>query len=264
VAASAGKPLAWFARDAANPLLARHRSAGGAGCAVADGRLRLSWQGTDHDLGAIAAMPLAAGGQSTFTVSNLAAAALAAAGLGIAPASIAAVFARFGADPADNPGRLMRYEQGGLHLIVDFAHNPAALAGLVDIARKPGGQRRLAILLGQAGNRVDADIHRLATVAAAASPDLVVVKELAGYLRGRGAGEIPAILRQALLRAGVAERAIVDAPDEVAAVRQALAWARPGDVLILALHTQDGRAAALALLEHLRRESWIAGRPLPA
>ncbi len=263
VAADAEKLLGWFARDAANPLLASHLSDGGAGCAVADGRLRLSWRGADHDLGEIAAMPLAAGGHLTFNVSNLAAAALAAAGLGVAPAPIAAVFARFGADPGDNPGRLMRYEQGGLNLIVDFAHNPAALAGLADFARKLGSRHRLAILLGQAGNRVDADIHRLAAVAAAANPDLVVVKELTSYLRGRGAGEIPAILRQALLRAGVAENAIVDAADETAAVRRALAWAQPGDVLILALHTQEGRAAALALIERLRRESWIAGQPLP-
>jgi UDP-N-acetylmuramyl tripeptide synthase len=157
----------------------------------------------------------------------------------------------------------MRYELGGLNLVVDFAHNPAALAGLVDFALRLRGRGRLAILLGQAGNREDADLHRLASVAAAARPDLVVVKELAGYLRGRGAGEVPAILRRALVRAGVAEAAIADAPDEIAAVRRALAWARPGDALLLAVHTRDGRAAALELIESLRSRSWIAGRPLP-
>jgi UDP-N-acetylmuramyl tripeptide synthase len=262
-APAAGKPLAWFARDAGQRILAAHRAAGGAACAVADGRLVLTHRGSDHDLGSLAAMPLAAGGQSAFNVSSLAAAALAAAGLGIAPAAIAAVFARFGADPADNPGRLMRYELPGLNLLVDFAHNPAALAGLVDFALKLRGRGRLAILLGQAGNREDADLHRLAAVAAAARPDLVVVKELAGYLRGRGAGEVPAILRRALGRAGVAPGSIADAPDEISAVRQALAWARAGDVLLLAVHTREGRAAALELIERLRAQGWIAGRPLP-
>jgi hypothetical protein len=43
----------------------------------------------------------------------------------------------------------------------------------------------------------------------------------------------------------------------------ALTWARPGDVLVLPLHSRDGRAHALALLERLRREGWRAGLPLP-
>jgi UDP-N-acetylmuramyl tripeptide synthase len=231
---------------------------------VSAGRLRLCHAGAEHDLGAIAAMPLAAGGHSQFNVANLATAALGAAGLGIAPATIAETFAAFGANPEDNAGRLMRYELGGLNLIVDFAHNPAALAGLADFAQHLRGGGRLGLLLGQAGNREDADIDRLAAVAAAARPDLVVVKELASYLRGRGSGEVPALLRSALERAGLPAGRIADASDEDHAVRLALAWARAGDVLVLPLHSREGRGHALALLERLRREGWQAGRPLPA
>jgi UDP-N-acetylmuramyl tripeptide synthase len=211
-----------------------------------------------------AAMSLAAGGHSQFNVSNLAAAALAATGLGIAPSAIAAVFGRFGQDPADNPGRLMRYEVGGLNLIVDFAHNPEALAGLVEFAERLRRHGRLALLLGQAGNREDADIDRLAAAAAAAKPDLIVVKELGSYLRGREAGEVPALLKRALARAGVGDAALADAPDEAAAVRLALGWARTGDVIVLPLHTREGRASGLALIDALRRAGWSAGQPLPA
>ena len=263
-AAAAGKPLGWFAQDADHPLLAAHRVNGGATAGVRAGRLVLSWHGAEHDLGAIAAMPLAAGGHSHFNIANLATAALGAAGLGVEPATIAALYARFGADPADNAGRLMRYELGGLNLIVDFAHNPAALAGLVDFAQHLRGGGRLAVLLGQAGNREDADLARLATVAAAARPDLVVLKEMRSYLRGRDAGEIPAILRRALGEAGVADAAIVEVEGEDAAVRHALAWARAGDVLMLAVHTPAGRTAALILIDRLRRQAWTAGQPLPA
>jgi len=263
-APKAGKPLGWFAQDADAPLLTAHRRSGGATAGVRQGSLVLYHAGSEHDLGAIAAMPLAAGGHSHFNVANLATAALGAAGLGVDPASIAAVFARFGADPADNAGRLMRYELGGLNLIVDFAHNPAALAGLADFAQHLRGGARLALLLGQAGNREDADIDRLAEVAARARPDFVVVKELASYLRGRSGGEIPALLRSALARAGIGRERVADAGDEDEAVRMALAWSRPGDVLVLPLHSRDGRAQALALFERLRREGWKAGQPLPA
>ncbi len=263
-AAAAGKTLGWFARDADHPLLAAHRLAGGATAGVRRGRLLLSRRGALHDLGAIDAMPLAAGGYSLFNVSNLATAALGAAGLGVEPATIAAVFARFGEDPEDNAGRLMRFELGGLNLIVDFAHNPAALAGLVDFAQHFRRGGRLALLLGQAGNREDTDIDRLAAVAAAARPELIVVKELTSYLRGRGTGEVPAILRGALARAGVAGGSIADAGDEDDAVHKALAWAKPGDVLVMPLHSKDGRSHALSLIDKLRREGWRAGRPLPA
>jgi cyanophycin synthetase len=262
-APATGKPVGWFAQDYDRPRLAAHRAAGGATAGVRGGRLRLFHAGSEHDLGEVAAMPLAAGGHSHFNVANLATAALAAAGLGTLPATIAGVFASFGANPEDNAGRLMRYELGGLNLIVDFAHNPAALAGLADFAQHLRGTGRLALLLGQAGNRVDADIDRLADVAAAAKPDFVVVKELEGYLRGRVSGEIPALLRRALARAGVADATIAEAPDEDSAVRLALAWARAGDVLVLPLHSRDGRGHALALFERLRREGWQAGRPLP-
>jgi UDP-N-acetylmuramyl tripeptide synthase len=40
------------------------------------------------------------------------------------------VFATFGRDPLDNAGRLMRYEVGGAHVIVDYAHNPEGLRGV--------------------------------------------------------------------------------------------------------------------------------------
>ncbi len=263
-APGANRRLAWFARDARHVLLTAHRRDGGSTCGVADGQLRVFHGRGEHDLGPVAAMPLAAGGHSVFNVSNLAAAALAATGLGIATETIAAVFARFGRDPADNPGRLMRYEVGGLSLIVDFAHNPAALSGLVDFAIRLRQRGRLAILLGQAGNRADSDIGRLAAVAAAARPELIVVKELTSYLRGRDAGEVPAMLKRALARAGVAEPTVADAPDEETGVRLALGWARAGDVVVLPLHTREGRAAGLALIERLRRAGWSAGQPLPA
>ena len=262
-ARTTGKPLAWFAQDANHPLLVAQRQAGGPNCGVSNEKLLLAAGGVEHDLGTVAALPLTAGGLAAFNVGNLAAAALAAFALGIAPRTIARVFAHFGSDPMDNPGRLMRYELGGLRLVVDFAHNPAALTSLLELAGKLRSGR-LALLLGQAGNRADADMERLARVAVAANPDLVVVKELAGYRRGREEGEVPAILRKALQDAGLPDTVIREQPDELAAARTALAWARKGDVLALPLHSHSGRKDVLALLDRLRRKGWSAGDLVPA
>jgi cyanophycin synthetase len=127
------------------------------------------------------------------------------------------------------------------------------LAGLLHVAsglRGTGG--RLGLLLGHAGNRSDADIERLANVAAAARPDLVVVKELEGYLRGRAPGEVPAVIRAALLRSGLPESALPLRSSEVDAARCALDWARPGDVLLLLVHSLAARTAVVTMLEAAR------------
>jgi UDP-N-acetylmuramyl tripeptide synthase len=202
-----------------------------------------------EDLGAIERMPLTAHGSAVYNVSNLAGAALAATGLGIPVRIVREVFATFGRDPLDNAGRLMRYEVRGAHVIVDYAHNPEGVRGVLQVAhalREPHG--RVIMLLGHAGNRRDADIAELAHVAAACRPDLVFVKENEGHLRGRQPGEVPSILRAGLLEAGMRTVDVKVAPSELDAVREALEAARPGDAIALLVHATAARAAVLEML----------------
>jgi len=210
----------------------------------------LSHGGAEHDLGPISVMPLSMGGIATYNVANMAGAALAAAALGIAPKTIAAVLAAFGSRLEDNPGRLMRFEVDGVKVLVDYAHNPDGLRGFLKVAdHLRGGSGRLGLLLGSAGNRKDADIEELARAAAEFQPDLVVVKEDEEHLRGRAPGEVPRIIRAELRRLGFPDSALPVANSEVDAARRALAWARPGDVLALPVHSPSARAAVVAMLE---------------
>ncbi|HKD54971.1 MAG TPA: cyanophycin synthetase [Steroidobacteraceae bacterium] len=240
--------LAWFALDAGQPLLRAHRAEGGATCGVDDGRLVLSLAGADHDLGAVADMPLSVAGSATYNIANLTGAALAAAALGVRAPAIAAVFARFGTSIADNPGRMMRFERDGVRILVDYAHNPEGLRGLLRVAQHLRGGGRLGLLLGHAGNRQDAEIEALAQAAAEFAPQLIVIKENEAHLRGRPAGEIPRVIHAALRRAGLPEEALPVCLSELEAVHCALAWARPGDVLALPVHAAAARAAVIALL----------------
>jgi len=104
------------------------------------------------------------------------------------------------------------------------------------------------MLLGHAGNRRDEDLDDVAAAAAAFAPDLIVIKETEKHLRGRAPGEVPAILRAALLRHGMTESALVLQSNEVDAARHALAWARPGDVVALLVHAVAARTAVLEML----------------
>ena len=241
--------LAWFALDAEQRHLREYRMQGAAICAVRRGRLILQQRDSEHDLGSVLGMPLSMNGLAAYNVSNLAGAALAALTLGIPAGTIASVFARFGDQFADNPGRMMRFQYRGAQVLIDYAHNPDGLRGFLSVADRLRGKGRLGLLLGHAGNRKDEDIADLAGVAAEFKPDLIVVKEDEAHLRGRAPGEIPRIIRAELLRLGLRPSALPVRDNELDAARYALDWAEPGDVLALPLHSPAARAAVVELLK---------------
>lgn len=244
-------PLGWFAATPDAPSLREHQRRGAPTCGVRDGRLHLHHGGAGHDLGSITAMPLSMNGLAAYNIANLAGAALAAAALGIPPATIARVLAQFGATLKDNPGRMMRFDVGGVTVLIDYAHNPDGLRGFLTVAQHlRGATGRLGLLLGHAGNRKDSDIEELARVAAGFHPDLVIVKETESFLRGRPPGEIPRLIQAELRRMGLPEAALPPARNsEVEAAEAALAWARAGDVLALPVHSIAARARVVAMLE---------------
>ena len=242
--------VALFALDDAHPALAAARAVddGAMTCGAVGGRLRLWRGGRGHDLGAVAAMPLAHGGAARHNIANAAAAALGAAALGVAPEAIAATLLRFGRSRDDNPGRMERTSWRGATVLLDYAHNPAGLAALLAVAAamRPA---RLGLLLGQAGNRSDAAIAELARTAAAAHPDRVLLKELPAMLRGRAPGEVTTLLRAALHAAGLPPERVAAEADEFAAACALLDWAQPGDVVVLPVHqtaTREALATRLA------------------
>ena len=248
-----------FAHDLAHPALAAHRAAGGAVCGV-QGTVRggvqggeLCWAqgGVALTFGEMQQMPLTLQGAARHNVENIAAAVAAAlAGLLPMPA-IRQTLAEFGANPLHNPGRLERWAWRGATVLVDYAHNPDGLAQLLQVAQAlmpTHPPARLGLLLGQAGNRDDAAITELARTAARFAPARIVLKELPGMLRGRALGEVPGLLKSGLLAGGMAARHIHQEDDETAAALALLAWAQPGDVVVLPVHTAAVRLALAAVL----------------
>jgi cyanophycin synthetase len=237
-------------------------------CGVEAGRLQLVDGDATHDLGDVAGMPLTLSGSAGYNIANIAGASLTAYVLGITAEEIAGVLAGFGNASSDNPGRLQQWRFGddtrALRVLLDYAHNPDGLRGLLQVAQGQRDNGRLGLILGQAGNRGDEDVRALADVAADARPDRVWLKDIGGdYLRGRTPGEIAAILFAALRSRGIAAEALPVCLDETEASREALAWARAGDTLVLPVHEPAARDEVVALLEQLRDAGWIPGQRLP-
>jgi UDP-N-acetylmuramyl tripeptide synthase len=250
-------PVAWFALDPASPRLAE----GPAAATLEGNRLVLREGASRETVAEVDAVPMAMGGAARHNVANALAALAAAAPLGIPPAAARETLLRFGRDSADNPGRANLIEIGGVRVLIDYAHNPHGMHALADITAAIPARRRL-LLLGQAGDRTDSAIRDLARAAMALRPDHVVVKEMDRYLRGRAPGEVPGLLADEFRRLGMPAADVVEGGTEAVAARAALAWARPGDLVVLALH-QD-RAEVEAMLNRLRSSGWTAGEPVAA
>lgn len=157
-----------------------------------------------------------------------------------------AVCAAAGAEPAraaaalaavDVPGRMQRVERGQDFLaVVDYAHKPAALESVLATLRgqlaATGSHGRVAVVVGAGGDR-DAGKRPLMGEAAARGADLLVVTD--DNPRSEDPAAIRAALREGALAVPAEARGEVrEIGDRAAAVTAAVAWARAGDVVLVA------------------------------
>lgn len=229
-AASYDGELVWFSLDAGNETIRRHIETGGLAF-VLDGDTLQRAEGEvreaickSHDI------PIALGGAARHNVANGLAAAAITWCLGVSLEHIRHGLTTMLQD--ENPGRCNLYDLNGFKVLVDFAHNPAAMAALFDMARAIPAKRRV-LCFGQAGDRTDSLIQELARDAWAIGLDRVVVSELAAYHRGREHGEVYAIIQDELEKAGADTAQIAHFETEMESFLSAIDWAQPGDLVIM-------------------------------
>jgi cyanophycin synthetase len=252
-------PLTWFSMDPTNPIIQDHLSAGGLAF-VLDGEVLVRCEGDERThLTTVANVPSTFDGAAKHNVANALAAAAIADVLGLETAAIAQGLASFASRPEDNPGRLNRFQYGDLNVLVDFAHNPHGQASMVDMAKSMGANRWL-VVIGQAGDREDDAIRKLVRVTWSARPDHIVLKEMKGHLRGRSEGAVANLMEDELENLEVPTSRWSRQPSEIAAVKSALEWAEPGDLLLLMIH--ESREQTLADLGRLSDAGWLPGVPL--
>ena len=245
LAASISAPIAYFTRAADSAVVAAHRAAGGEAWLVRGEQIVHARGAGETPLVAIEDVPIAFGGRAGYNVENALAAAALATALGIPRDAIIRGLREFTSSSADNFGRGNLHDVGGVRVMIDFGHNPAAVRGVLGLARALVGPAQLFVTIGLPGDRPDAEIAAVAHEIAAAHPACAFVHDLTEYLRGRTAGDVPDLIRATLAEAGVPTSSIADATSEPDALRQALAIARPGDLVLVLAHVDD---AALALL----------------
>ncbi len=129
------------------------------------------------------------------------------------------------------PGRTNVYDEHPFKVILDYGHNPAAIAAMGDLVDRLDVHGRRIAVAAMPGDRRDEDIVEGA-------------KALAGHFdhyflkpdddrRGRGEMEVPNMLRDVLLQHGVSDSQITLVGSEVEAIERGLEAAQPGDLLVV-------------------------------
>jgi UDP-N-acetylmuramoyl-L-alanyl-D-glutamate--2,6-diaminopimelate ligase len=173
-----------------------------------------------------------------FNVYNLMAATGAALALGVAedeiPSGIAAL--------AGVPGRLERVKNSaGKNIVVDYAHTPDALSKAIQAVR-PYAKERVISVFGCGGDRDKGKRREMGHVAARLSDRVILTSD---NPRSEEPNEIIAQIEEGVRLTGMIsetefsgkdapQKAYWIMPDRAEAIRMAVRWATPGDVVLIA------------------------------
>jgi cyanophycin synthetase len=223
----------FFALDGANPVIVKHRDAGGRAVFVRENQVILADGDFEQIFIALDRVPLTHQGQITFQVENVLAAIAASWSIKVPGEVIAARLESFAADMDHLPGRFNLFEIRGATVIVDYGHNVSALTALIGAIGGIPHQRRIAVY-STAGDRRDSDIVQQGQMLGAAFDRVILYED--HYIRGRAPGEIIALFQSGLKDASRA-REIQEIHGAIKAVQTALDSAVPGDLLMIQADT---------------------------
>ncbi|HYD18696.1 MAG TPA: cyanophycin synthetase [Patescibacteria group bacterium] len=177
-------------------------------------------------------IPATLGGVAGFNVQNALAAIAIAHGLGVDIRTIAAGLGSFSSSYEQNPGRMNIFDGHGFRVILDYAHNPAALGALGGlIHRMQDGHERVIGMVSTPGDRRDEDIREMGRIAAQLMDKVVFWED--PDRRGRARGEILKLLKEGAIAAGLDARDITCVPGEEEAADICLRQAAGRDLVLL-------------------------------
>lgn len=239
----------FFAVDEQEPTLAQHRETGGLTTFLREGVVVLARGNDEIALLPIADVPATHGGRVGFQVENVLAAAAAGWQLGFSPEELRDGLRSFAGSADEAPGRFNVFEMDGAAVVVDYAHNPSAVAALVaSLDTFPQEQRTLVF---SASDRREEDLTEMGRLVGNAF-DRVILFTDAEH------ADWPISELTAVLRAGIAEGdrtvEVLAATSESAAIDRALDGLAPGSLVVLGIEAIDES------LEYVRNRLSIASR----
>ena len=206
-------------------LAAREPSIHGGDLVIRDGERRVVVMSADD-------IPATLSGFAEFNIANALAALLAGYAQRAPIETMARALRGFASSFADNPGRFNVRDAHGFKVILDYAHNPAAMRAVGQVVERLRARAgRIIGVVSIPGDRRDDDIREMGEISAGLFDELVFRERPDG--RGRAAGSVVALLTEGALAAGFPPERLHRVLSEPRAVDWGLRLARPGDVVML-------------------------------
>jgi cyanophycin synthetase len=235
IARYAGGKIVWFSTHSGaemSPMLREHVAAGGIAVARDGDHIMIYHGGAVTNLMHVEDIPATMNGIVQFNIDNAMAAAAMAFAHGISVDAIRKGLADFDTSFDQSPGRFNVHDAHGFRVIVDYAHNPAALINLGRVVGAMRGPNTRAFgMVSIPGDRRDEDLVEMGRLAAGIFDEIMFREAPDG--RGRPAGSINALMSEGAKQAGMAEEHVHRLKNEEMATQACLEAARPGDLVVL-------------------------------
>jgi len=229
------KILSYVTMNPAHPLVKQHIQAGGQAFVLEqgmNGHLISIYDNESHTpLVWTHLIPATIEGRAMHNVQNAMFAAALAYNMGISLEDIRQGLRTFDSTFFQAPGRMNIYDEHPFRVILDYAHNPAAVAAMCDLVDRFDIEGRKTIVLSAPGDRRDEDIREIAEIASGHFDHFICRCD--DGRRGRGEDEVAVMLKNRLLEAGISADQIEVIPNEQEAVTRALEMSESGDLVLI-------------------------------
>lgn len=230
LAERAGGRVAYFALDPGNEVVKAHRAAGGTVITLVDHTIRIYQGSYEIPVMNIHSIPATFNGRALVNVANSMSAILSAYLSGIKIDDIRAGLKTFNTSFYLAPGRMNLEQVGDFHVLLDYAHNPAAYEALASFVSQFKVSRKVGVVAAP-GDRRDVDIEEMGRTAGKVFNHLIIKED--DDQRGRKAGLTAEMLQRAAVAAGLAKKETKIILSETEAVDYALAQAQKDDLIVI-------------------------------
>jgi cyanophycin synthetase len=182
-------------------------------------------------VGAVKDIPATYSGHARFNVANVLAAVGVTYCMGASLEVIRGGLQSFEMSYAAAPGRMNVFDEYPFTVIVDYAHNAAAMEAMREYVQTVKVKGRRIGMLSAPGDRRDEDMRELSRIAAQAFDHLIFRDDR--DRRGRAEGEMPKIMQDSAIASGKTLETAEIVLQWDAAVRRALDIAQAGDLVVL-------------------------------
>ncbi len=232
---TSAKTVSYVTMNPGHPLVKQHIRAGGQAFVLEEGMNGHMIAIYDNEVHTLLLwthlIPATIEGRALHNVQNAMFAAALAFNLGVSLEDIRHGLRTFDSTFFQAPGRMNIYDEHPFKVILDYAHNPAAVKAMCNLVDRFDAEGRKIVVLAAPGDRRDEDIREIASIAAPHFDQFICRCD--DNRRGRGEDEVAVMLKNKLLEEGIEPDRIQVVTDEQEATTSALESAAAGDLILV-------------------------------